>query len=571
VVRRPAIAALLGFAGIASCTIYALSDDIHQEKCEIGRKFDYDSCEALNNRSDPDFDRCKNWRCGADHYCEIGPLDQDRDGYFPAACVPAGSPSDCADRDPTSHPDGAEVCDGKDNDCDRAIDEGMLQVDERVAMTFDDEVSALAFSWDDVTNDVGVVARRANDDAVSFGFVATARSQRAQPVWLSDSDEVFRASAVNIAPRSGNFVLSAIEAAPTHRIFVGNVAGGVTRAIFAVGDLNLRQTGLRCASDEPCAALQGPRTDVLPDDPEAVPPTGPAPTIAPSTRPELAILGPQLLVGYARTLEPAADGCEITEPAAPLLLNLLELRASGFAALTDSATRLDLSSELRSPLILPIDTGLVIGAREPFGWLVGYLDTSGGLVFRRSRAQSADDVQLRLVRDPEPYLEAQMVLGPADDNRFMIGVAARAGCGEQARVVFGLLQLTWDSEGRTELRVYRELHEVGESGQRASRPVLAYNRAQSLWAVAYATPDGLFARVLDSNGLPIGDSSYRLTDALPPIPDMTIVSGAPDAFGLFTEYSYEERTDQSPSHVLVGRELRTCLDSSSTTLIDGGR
>jgi len=569
VVRRRAIAALLGFAGIASCTIYALSDEIRQEKCESATTFD--DCEALNNRSDPGFDVCKNWRCGADHYCEIGPLDQDRDGYFPAACVPAGSPSDCADRDPTSHPDGAELCDGKDNDCDQVIDEGMLQIDERVAMTFDDEVSALAFSWDDVTNDVGVVARRASDDAVSFGVVAGMQSQKAQPVWLSNSDEVFRASAVNIAPRSGNFVLSTIEAAPTHRIFVGNVAGGVTRAILAVGDLNLRQTGLRCASDEPCAALQGPRTDVLPDDPEAAPPPGPAPTIPQSTRPELSMLGPQLLVGYARALDPAADGCETTAPAAPLLLNLLELRVGGFAELSESATRLDLSSELRSPLILPIDIGLVRGAREPFGWLVGYLDTSGGLVFRRPRAQSADDLQLRLVRDPEPYLEAQMVRGPVEDNRFMIGVAARAGCGEQARVVFGLLQLTWDSEGRTELRVYRELHEVGDPGQRASRPVLAYNRAQSLWAVAYATPDGLFARGLDSNGVPVGGSSYRLTDGLPPIPDVTIVSGAPDDVGLFTVYSYEERTDQNPSHVLVGRELRTCLDSSSTTLIDGGR
>jgi hypothetical protein len=43
--------------------------------------------------------------------------DGDGDG-FPAS-------EDCADDDPDSHPGASEICDGRDNDCDGAIDEGM--------------------------------------------------------------------------------------------------------------------------------------------------------------------------------------------------------------------------------------------------------------------------------------------------------------------------------------------------------------------------------------------------------------------------------------------------------------
>jgi hypothetical protein len=574
VVRRGSIVMLLGFASIASCTIYALSDDVQQEKCEFNpyEKTWFDDCITLNDPSDPDFDRCNNWRCGADHYCEIGPLDQDHDGFPPIACATAGQPGDCADRDPNSHPGAEEVCDGKDNDCDQSVDEGMLQVDERAAMVFDAGLRGLAFSRDDgATNDVAVVGVDAKDDAVSFGVIDRLRMASAQPLWLSDADDVFHAVEVNLSTRSGSFVLSVVEAAPTHRAYVGDVTSTAEHATLSLGDANLRQTGLRCASDEPCAAMQGPRTEVSPEHPEAQPSAGPAPIIPLPTRPELATLEGQVLVGYARALEPAADGCAVTSPAAPLLLNLLDLRTAGYSELTENAIRLDVSSELRSPLVVPIENVRVTALRGAFGWLVGYLDTSGGLVVRRVRPQTVDplaDLQLRLAGDPDPYLEARMVSGSVEGDRILIGITARAGCGDRARVVFGLLQLTWDSEGQNELRVYRELHEIGDPGQQASRPMLAYNRTQSLWAVAYATPDGLFVRVLDRNGVPTGGSAYRLTDTLPSVPDVTVVSGAPDEPGLFSVYSYEEHTDQSPTHVLVERELRTC---SVSTTSSGGR
>lgn len=557
--KRSTLTALLAALGFASCTIYGLSDEIHQGQCTWELNLT-DDCEALNDRTDPSFDRCNIWRCGDKQLCEVAPLDQDRDGFSPPLCLPSGQQGDCDDGDAAKHPGLIEMCDGKDNDCDDSIDEGMLQRVDHVAVVLDDEVGELAYAWGDVTHDVAVTFRRTGDGQSGVALITSEKATKGQPLWLSLTSEVFNAASVNVAPRSGGFVLGVIEGVPTQRMWVGNVANAGDHFVLNVDESNHRRTGLRCASDEPCAAEQGPRDDSPEWTPAAL--DLPTPMIPASTEPELAALGSQLLVGYARGPDGAFDGCDPDAPTAPLLLNLLEPTADGWNERTEDAIVLDTSRESRAPRLLPIDAKLITAARGPFGWLAAYIDAEGGLVVRRVRpgaaADEIRDLRLRLVGDPEPYFEPQIVIGPVED-RIFIGVAARAGCAEKARVVFGVLQLTWDASGETDLRVYRELHEVG-NGQQASRPVLAFNRAVSNWGIAYETPDGIFARLLDRNGQAVGPSAYRMTNAPPYAPDVAIVSGAPAEATMFTVYTYEEQPDQTPSHTVIAHELQTCRD-----------
>ncbi|MBN8610040.1 MAG: putative metal-binding motif-containing protein [Deltaproteobacteria bacterium] len=66
----------------------------------------------------------------ADYVITAGDLeDDDLDGRPDAACTPrpAMDRADCDDRSSASGPGASEICDGRDNDCDASIDEGVAQ------------------------------------------------------------------------------------------------------------------------------------------------------------------------------------------------------------------------------------------------------------------------------------------------------------------------------------------------------------------------------------------------------------------------------------------------------------
>jgi hypothetical protein len=67
---------------------------------------------------------------GIDEDCDpstFGDRDADRDGYEDAACCNgAACGGDCNDSAPNVHPTAPEVCNGRDDDCDGSVDEGVL-------------------------------------------------------------------------------------------------------------------------------------------------------------------------------------------------------------------------------------------------------------------------------------------------------------------------------------------------------------------------------------------------------------------------------------------------------------
>jgi len=79
---------------------------------------DFDCQQKLGN------DACKVdiKRDPATSTCSWGVLDKDGDGQAPVVCGGA----DCNDGDATIHPGAAELCDGKDNDCNGATDNGAV-------------------------------------------------------------------------------------------------------------------------------------------------------------------------------------------------------------------------------------------------------------------------------------------------------------------------------------------------------------------------------------------------------------------------------------------------------------
>jgi hypothetical protein len=516
----------LACVALVGCTIVALSEDVTQSECLVNS-----DCDILNRTEDPDFDACNVFMC-AKNECQQLPLDFDFDGVQPLACLEVGSRGDCDDRDKDRNPNQAEACDGKDNDCDLGVDEGMLQVVHTEVLRFDEEVRELGFAWSPSTAELGVVYE--GEGRAGFAEVQTTEPTIGWPVALSNHAEPLDLVRLNVTARVGRFLAIATEADPPRRTWVGTLRGAGAVYLFGVDDEHVRATGLRCATGEDCSATR--------------------PAVA---RPELSSLDARLLAASVRD-GPAADGCE-TEAAHPILLNLLNENFMVVSELTEAAVKLDDTRAGRAPSLVPINAADIDAAIEQFGWLAAYSDAAGDLIVRRVTPNAdalVEAPRLRIERDGAPYTHVEIALGVTERDRMEVAVAAQAGCGEDARVHFGVLQLTWDATGRAQLGMYREMREIDD--QQGARAQLAYNREQSSWGIAYLGADGVFVRVLNRDGVPRGDIAYRISDALPSVPDLAIVPSMDAEVGLFGVYSHVAGEDQTSEGALDAAYLRPC-------------
>ena len=528
---------LVGCLAAGSCTVIALSDDVNQSEC-----FGWEDCDILNIR-DEDFDDCITWQC-RDRQCVLIPTDRDEDGFLPPACVRTDEVSDCADDDDERSPVVEERCDGKDNDCDFGIDEGMLQVDRTVAVVFPEPVRELAYVWNPVTMDTGVIHTTGDLRNTGFTYVRPRRMDTPGVLQLTFNPEPLRSAGIGAGLRMNRVVAAVVEAAEPRRIWAGYLTGTPGDYVLDVDDEEFQRFGLRCAEDEACSVREDP--------PIAIPH---------SSRPALGSTETRVLVAYARLPEGAAESCEDRSPK-PLLANLLT--SNRFLALpetTPSAVHLGETTSARAPAVLPIDVRSVpnTNAAGEFGWLVAHPEVDGSLRIKRvtDRDGSLDsDSVLRIEAPDQAYVDVQLGLGSVTADRFEIGIVAQEGCGDDARVRFGVLQVTWDLAGKSEVGVYRELERLNDGP--GERPQLAYYRDQSSWGVVYMNADGLYARLLNRDGVGRGEVPYRIQAKPPSLPYYTIVPGTDPRIGAFGIYSYVEAPDQSPSYALEAAYLHAC-------------
>jgi hypothetical protein len=489
----------------SGCTLLALSDEIHQQGCVEDIE-----CEVLNNRNDREFDPCQIWQCDQQKkLCVFARTDRDHDGAAPPFCVDVGTRGDCDDEDSSINPGAQEICDGVDNDCDGSVDEGMLDLAHDQALHFDDDVQELDYAWNPISSELGVMYRSATDQRIGFDVLDGARGTQSGPLVFSSGEEAVRGANVVVTSSVGHFLAGLSEAGESQRLWVGDVTTAPDRSLLRLAPA-MRDVGLHCAANEVCATSR---------------------PVAPSTRMRLSVRVDRVLAAYTRRSE---SECGSQEPQ-PILLNLLTESGAGAQETSSAASILDLTSDGLSPTLVPI-----VRDSEPFGWLAAYPNANGDLVVQQVSVLPdgalTSQRRLRLQRGEQPISHVQLALGSSDDDRITLGVAAQSGCGADAHVLFGVLQLTWDATGRSDLRVYREPRAITD--ETAEQPVLGYSIQYADWGVAYVNDAGLFVRVLDRNGLSVGGAGYRISEGRPSVQDYGVFPGSGGV--LFRVYSYAE-------------------------------
>jgi len=534
----------------ASCSLLDLSSRIHQDPCSSDS-----DCFVLNDAATP----CVWYSCSARGFCEEGPTDADHDGYVAAQCERDPKLQDCDDNSASRHPGNTEVCDNADNDCDSYVDEGVLEQEQSLALSFADAAPASNISYALDLNRtllavgvlIGTSPSVAAVNTIDFEDTAAAEPKAVSlsgPTPLPLHAETF---GVGLPPLADAALAAYSSDPPAHM-----VAGSLVSISNTLSQSpSIAKYGLHCASDEACAANAS-----NPDQPIATPYSD-ASTLSPGSD--------GTLVVYRRNPEHSAALCESqdTPTAQPLLANLLSRATVGLGEPTSSATQVGLSAQASAPAIMALPGTTTNGVA--FGWLVVYPDADGALQVARvwfdGSALRVAASLLRMASEDGPLLAPQLVYARALDfeqDHPLLGLVAQRGCGDAGRVVFAQLEAMLKDDGSVTLSMHTPLTELGGDVQQRA-PSLAYRPGnhtaagdRRCWGVAYRDATGVRARLVAETGLPLGDAPYTLmnTAAISGTPaEATAIAPLMDQLRWFAVYAY------APVEMPSGGLLRSAL------------
>jgi hypothetical protein len=520
---------LAAISCMASCTLRGLSERIVQEPCTSN-----EDCKVLNDTNAVGFDSCHPYLC-VDSYCRKLKLDMDHDGFADRACESNRALQDCDDQAPDDHPGAPEVCDARDNDCDKRVDEGVLESVHGLMLEFEPGRYATQLSF-------------APDLDLHTTTVAYALDPRPSTVFLNQfaTDGVLNPNIAQLELQpSQPLIASSFATADVPNAAIAFAAFTPTGSAAVITGLmdwpnpvlllnaSVAIWGAHCEPEETCFDQS-----VLPVEPT---PESRALTLASG------IDG--TLLAYLRTDSESSACDDGPRSAAPLLTNLFAAGAGGLYERSQSALRVATTEDHRPPALLALPT--TTGNDVTHGFLLAYASSNGQIVFHHIAVTTSGELVLSTpllkLRSDEGRLGApRLALGDREQAQSTkIGLSVERGCGAERRVLFKQLSAALADDGSVALNDdadWLSLSDLADQGAAA----LNWNPSRGSWGLIYRDTSGLNARVLDGDFVPEGDKNYLLAPAvaLPPgAADATAVVSAP------LSYHWYDIFEQAPGGI----------------------
>lgn len=529
---RNGLSTLMAAMWLASCSIVVGVD--------LPKEGDDSDCAFLNTTRSASVTDCMRWQFNAVTLtCELGPLDEDNDGFFPSVCLSPDGPTplseiDCNDdraSGATAFPGASEVCDGDDNDCDTRIDEGVLwaSLSDGPTITFSADPADLACAVDPVAdNSVGIayslpgqstvpgVSVRARDLASEMAdrfSLITADANNSTAV-TADPSTILSAG-IGIAPLGDNaYAVAFINSNGGRRRVIAGVATE-DRAKTLFMETSVFSDGLPCTADDGDCSVTRPAVD----------------------RPIIGVSGTNVLVATVRRSR-IATACDPAVTEVNVVGNALTRRDFTRVTLPANGGQTNfpaLRPTIENPLGLPLgmmraDASPAVIGLGTTGFVVALPQLDNTILLRTVTVTSgvfavdaARDVTLSVGSNDLALLEPSLALGTYSDDagnpipvpRQLLAVAFSRACGGPGRVHVKFFDVA-PTTGTLSPTAGESIEVDGQGLSTSigeSRPSVTFAPEQdNTWFVTFAKRKGWQGRVLSFQGVKHGGAdSYPLT------------------------------------------------------------